>query len=44
MNIMRGSKINFYKFVDPDGGGNSSGGGVATKGQEKLVKTIKLQK
>ena len=40
---MRGSKINFYKFVDPDGGGKSSGGGVATKGQEKLVKTIKLQ-
>ena len=39
---MRGSKINFYKFVDPDGG-KSSGGGVATKGQEKLVKTIKLQ-
>ena len=39
---MRGSKINFYKFVDPDGG-KSSGSGVAAKGQEKLVKTIKLQ-
>ena len=42
MNIMKGSKINFYKFVDPDGGG-SSGTAVTTKSQQTLVKTIKLQ-
>ena len=39
---MKGSKINFYKFVDPDGGG-SSGTAVTTKSQQTLVKTIKLQ-
>ncbi len=39
---MKGSKINFYKFVDPDGG-SSSKAAVTTKGQQTLVKTIKLQ-
>ena len=39
---MKGSKINFYKFFDPDGGG-SSGTAVTTKSQQTLVKTIKLQ-
>jgi hypothetical protein len=39
-----GAKINFYKFVDPDGG--QTRGGAATRSSRKnvqLTKTIKLQ-
>ena len=39
-----GAKINFYKFVDPDGG--RTGAGAATRSSRKnvqLTKTIKLQ-
>jgi len=38
----RGSKINFYKFVDPDGG-KSRGSGITAKNTEQLTKTVKLQ-
>ena len=43
--IQKGSKINFYKFVDPQGG---TSGGVNTKSreskrQQQLTTTIKLQ-
>ena len=43
--VKKGAKINFYKFVDPDGG-KTGGGEIGVKRSRKnvqLTKTIKLQ-